>query len=264
MPSRHTSGNELAEEEAKRFARCLATACSLAFGDAIDGVVLHGSLALGDYRPGRSDIDLLAVVAGPLADDEVTALTQAIAAEAADTPVRVDLRVVTRHVAASPTPTPAMELAIEIRPGSEPPLRVERDHPGERDLVPEFSLCRAIGRALVGPSPAALIADIPIGWVLDCGDAQLADWQAIGDDPPYAQLTALTACRIWRFAEEHVHCSKAAAGRWALERDPSLAAVREALHQREVDRTASIEAAEVQRLLRIVRERIAAARATAG
>jgi predicted nucleotidyltransferase len=28
----------------------------------VAGVVLHGSLALGDYLPGRSDIDLLVVV----------------------------------------------------------------------------------------------------------------------------------------------------------------------------------------------------------
>jgi Domain of unknown function (DUF4111) len=47
--------------------------------------------------------------------------------------------------------------------------------------------------------------------VVAAGDAQLADWQAIGDDPPYAELTVLTACRVWRFAEEGHHVSKAAA-----------------------------------------------------
>ena len=40
-------------------------------------------------------------------------------------------------------------------------------------------------------------------------DAQLADWEAIGDD---AELTVLTTCRVWRFAEEGRHCSKTAAG----------------------------------------------------
>ena len=33
------------------------------FGDHIVGVYTTGSLALGDYRPGRSDIDVMAVVA---------------------------------------------------------------------------------------------------------------------------------------------------------------------------------------------------------
>ena len=32
------------------------------FGNRVVGVYTTGSLALGDYRPGRSDIDLMAVV----------------------------------------------------------------------------------------------------------------------------------------------------------------------------------------------------------
>jgi Nucleotidyltransferase domain len=34
------------------------------FGDRVVGVDTTGSLALGDYRSGRSDIDLMEVVAG--------------------------------------------------------------------------------------------------------------------------------------------------------------------------------------------------------
>jgi hypothetical protein len=34
------------------------------FGDQVEAVYTTGSLALGDYRPGRSDIDVMAVVAG--------------------------------------------------------------------------------------------------------------------------------------------------------------------------------------------------------
>jgi Domain of unknown function (DUF4111)/Nucleotidyltransferase domain len=249
-----------AERDAIRFAERLARACSRALGDVLDGVVLHGSLALGGYTPGRSDVDLLAVVGRSLADEEATALTAAVAAEATDAPARVDLRVVTGEVAAAPTPAPPMEVAIEICPGGDPAFSVERHHPGERDLVVELSLCRAVGRSLAGVPATRLIADVPVEWVLDVADAQLADWQAIGDDPPHAELTALTACRMWRFAEERRYCSKSSAGEWALARDPSLAAVREALYQRDVDPTASIDAAEVQRLLGIVRERVVLAR----
>jgi hypothetical protein len=66
--------------------------------------------------------------------------------------------------------------------------------------------------------------------------------------------------RIWRFADERRHCSKAAAAEWALQRDPSLTAVRDALRQREVDPATSISPVDVQRLLRIVRERVASVR----
>ena len=35
----------------------------------------HGSLALGDYQPGRSDLDLVAVLANPLSQEQTTQLT---------------------------------------------------------------------------------------------------------------------------------------------------------------------------------------------
>jgi len=56
-------------------------------------------------------------------------------------------------------------------------------------------------------------------------------------NPPYAELTVLTACRVWRSAEEGRHCSKTTAGRWALARDPTLGVVADALHQRHGDPT---------------------------
>lgn len=41
----------------------------------IEAVWAHGSLALGDFRPGRSDLDLIAVVARPVAPGQRRALT---------------------------------------------------------------------------------------------------------------------------------------------------------------------------------------------
>jgi hypothetical protein len=89
----------------------------------------------------------------------------------------------------------------------------------------ELSVCRAHGRSLLGAAPAELLGEVPDRWVVAAGDAQLAAWQVIGDDPPYAELTVLTACRVWRFAEEGRHVSKAAAAEWALGRDPTLGVV---------------------------------------
>jgi hypothetical protein len=42
------------------------------------------------------------------------------------------------------------------------------------------SRCRAHGRSLLGAAPAELIGEVPDRWVVAAGDAQLADWQAIG------------------------------------------------------------------------------------
>lgn len=221
----------ISREQALEHATALAQASSQALGDTLAAMILHGSLTLGDYLPGRSDIDLLAVVKHALTGGELAALAHRVKKRSPPAPVRVDLRVVTREVASAPTPLPPMEAHLTIK-GPGPSVRVDGRHPGERDLVVELSICRANGCSILGAPPSVLIGEIPDEGVLAAADAQLADWQAIGDDPPYAQLTVLTACRAWRFAEEHRHASKDAAGSWALTRDQNLKVVRDALRQR--------------------------------
>jgi Domain of unknown function (DUF4111)/Nucleotidyltransferase domain len=257
-PTSSAAPSAASANEALRFAELLARSCSQALGEAIAGVILHGSLTLDDYVPGRSDVDLLAVVQDPLTDGQLAALTETLAGHRPQAPGPVDLRVVTRQVAASPTPAPPLEAYLRLTPSSG--VRVEeRRHPAERDLAVELSVCRAHGRSLLGATPAELIGEVPGRWVLAAGDAQLADWQAIGDDPPYAELTVLTACRVWRFAEEGRHGSKAAAGAWALERDPTLGVVGDALRRRHGDAATRIDPAQVGQLLAVVRARLAEA-----
>jgi Nucleotidyltransferase domain len=160
-------------------------------------VILHGSLTLDDYVPGRSDVDLLVIVEDPLNEGQLAALSEVVSKHWRRAPGPVDLRLVTRQVAASPTPAPPMEAYLRLAPTSG--VRVEeRRHPGERDLAVELSVCRAHGRSLLGAAPAELLGEVPDRWVVAAGDAQL------------------TACRVWRLAKEGRHCSKAAAGpgRW--------------------------------------------------
>jgi hypothetical protein len=90
------------------------------------------------------------------------------------------------------------------------------------------------------------------------GEAQLADWEASGDDAKHAELTVPTTCRIWRFAEEGRHSSKTAAGEWALARDPTLQVVPDALRRRHGDQAGSIDPEQVAQLLAVVRARLVA------
>jgi hypothetical protein len=237
------------------FAERIAAICRQVLGEILASVIVHGSIALDNYTPGHSDIDLLGVVERPLLDPEIASLMRLLAAEDTQTPAPVDLRVATRATAATPSAAPPMELYVRHR-GHAPP-DVEARHPGEQDLVVELSICRQHGRALLGAEPRAVIGEVPDEWVLLAGDAQLARWQTLTDDAPHAALMVLTACRIWRFSEERTHCSKAAAATWALARDPSLTAVRDALRQQAGD-PVPIAPTDIGRLLRIVRTRIAA------
>lgn len=245
---------------AREFAERLGRTCVDALGTSVESVVLHGSLASGGFVPGRSDIDLLVVAAHPLTDDQLAALADAVRAVAPEAPARVDLRVVTRAVALSPRRDPPLEVEVAVRPGSEPPVRVEARVPGEPDVVVELSICRRHGIVLRGRSPAEVIGPVPDSWVADVGDAQLADWQALPFEPYYAELMVFTACRVWRFAVEAVHCPKRDAAQWVLERDPRLQAVHDALRRRHVDGRHVIAEAPVRDLLAAARGRLAQAR----
>lgn len=150
------------------FAELIADRCAKALGDQVVAVILHGSLTLGDFIPGRSDVDLLVVVEQPLADGEINALKKAVKAVQADAPSRMDLRVVTRETSSSPTPTPAMEVGLALEPGQ--PLTMEKRVTGEPDLVVEFSMVRAHGRSLVGADPSTLVGVVPDEWVVAIGD----------------------------------------------------------------------------------------------
>jgi hypothetical protein len=250
------NGPEEASATATAFAERLARACADVLGDLVVAALLHGSLTLGDFVPGRSDVDLLLVVGRRLQDRELSALAETAGALSAGVPHRVDLRLVTRGVAATPSPAPPLEAGFAFRPGHPP--EVERRVAGEPDLVVEFSVVRAHGRAIFGPGPRSVIGAVPPAWVDAAGDRALAAWQHLTDDAPHAELMVLTTCRVWRHHSERVHCSKSAAGHWALARDPSLIAVRDALRQRRGEPGVAIQPDDIGRLLALVRRALAA------
>jgi predicted nucleotidyltransferase len=227
---------EKARSRAVAFAGELAKRCSDRLRDALVSVILHGSLTLGGFTPGRSDIDLLAISPEPLSDVQCAALRDA------------------RPTAAQPVRVPPLEAAVVLRPGKD--LEFEPHVTDEPDVAVELSIARAHGRNIVGLRPDAAIGPVPAEWVLDIGDRQLAAWQRLTNDAPHAELMVLSACRIWRFGIEELHCSKAAAAHWALAREPSLTVVEDALRQRTVDPARVIEANRIAHLLALVRREL--------
>src|SRR3954470_19393411 len=81
-------------------------------GPGLRSVMLHGSLAAGGFRPGRSDIDLLAVVDGRLSDSQAAAIEHGVRTVVGGPGDRVDLHVVTFESAGQPGRAPAVELQV--------------------------------------------------------------------------------------------------------------------------------------------------------
>ncbi|KUL41811.1 aminoglycoside adenylyltransferase domain-containing protein, partial [Actinoplanes awajinensis] len=233
-------------------AAALADAVTALDGVAVRAVLLHGSLATGAFRPTRSDLDLLVVVDDGLTDEQASALERlAHRADLGDA-AGLDLDVVTARVAAAPVREPALELHIGRYPG--PPdqpttVEVERRVAAAPDLLAELSMARADGRSLRGAAPHEVIGPVPPAWVVDRGRHWLRTWQTLTDDTEHAAFMVLTACRIWRFAVEGRHCAKTEAAAWALQQDPSLTAIRQALSQYEGEPSVPVPASAIATVL---------------
>ena len=120
----------------------------------------------------------------------------------------------------------------------------------------EFSVIREAADVLVGPPPVMLIAEQPSEWIDSRGLDLLDRWSRLTDDAAHAGLMVLIACRIWLWAVERRHASKDEAGRWALERDPTLQAVEVALAERREHSNRDVSPRDVARVLDAVRRAV--------
>ncbi|BCJ47734.1 hypothetical protein GCM10010168_20930 [Actinoplanes ianthinogenes] len=218
-------------------------------GAAARSVIVHGSLATGGFRRGRSDIDLLAVVAGGLTDPQAAALADVVRHAGLGAAAGLELHVVTARAAGTASRAPALELYLGRHRRTPAELEVERRVAASPDLMTELSMALAGGCALAGAPPAEVIAPVPAEWVIDRGRHWLTVWRSLTDDTEHAAFMVLTTCRIWRYAVERVHCSKPEAAAWALDRDPSLTVVRQALHQYEDDPATAVSESGLAELL---------------
>ncbi|MBR7837700.1 nucleotidyltransferase domain-containing protein [Actinospica durhamensis] len=241
-------------------AQSLCRACLENLRSPVASVILHGSLATGDFVPGRSDIDLLIVVEHALADEEIEALTSVVRGADLGGAAGIDLLVATAEVCRAPAPRPALELLVGRYPGGVPDFEVDARVEESADLLPELAMARDSGRALHGAAPNEVIGVVPRTWIEERGRYWLGRWLTLADDADNAAFMVLTACRMWRFAVEGTHCSKSDAARWALAREPSLSAIERALRLREEDAREPIAEDDVTAVLSAALSEISALR----
>jgi Domain of unknown function (DUF4111)/Nucleotidyltransferase domain len=214
----------VSEDAARAYVRELVERLRTVLGEELVGAYLIGSLALGGYEPGRSDVDVAVVVARPLALDEKEAVVAACRHEALPCPARkLELVVYTRERA------PAFE--VNLNTGEGQPLHAGFDAAAEPAFwfVLDLAIARVGAVPLVGPPASEVLPELPRQDVLAAARESLA-WFLAND--PATENLVLSACRTRRFLEEGVWSSKTAAGEWALERLPERAVVEAALARR--------------------------------
>ena len=199
-------------------------------GAELVGVYAGGSLALGAYEHGRSDLDVAAVSKGPIAAELKRELVAALDDDRLPCPARrLELVLYPLSVTSSPTAEAGFELNLNT--GGDIATRAEAAAAeGESHW---FAIDRSIlarhGVVLDGAPASTVFAGIPRDVVLPALAGSLR-WHerrlGRGDD------AVLNACRAYRFVREDVWSSKAEAGRWALGRLEPRKLVAEALEAR--------------------------------
>jgi hypothetical protein len=182
------------------------------------GVVVHGSLALGDFRATRSDVDFVVITRHALPDSAVPVLAAMHRRIARRGPAWLDRfegsylsrRQIQRY---DPDDT------------HYPALRVDGsfavDHHGS-DWVLQRHVIREHGIVLAGPDPRTLVDPVSADALRAAALATTLEWWApqLEDHhllraPEYRAYAVLTMCRALYTTQHGVVAAKAVAARWA-------------------------------------------------
>jgi hypothetical protein len=191
-------------------------------GEDLVAAILGGSAGLGAYEPGRSDLDVLAVVDRPPGGARLRALAPDLLHASLPCPARkLELVVMTRATVAGKPGAPAYELNLGTGAGQ--PDVVELDPAAEAAhwFVIDRAIARSRGRSLLGPPAREVLAPVPRHELVAAVHGSL-DWHQAHETA--SPDTVLNASRAWHWACTGRWASKARAAEWARDRlaDPGL------------------------------------------
>lgn len=182
------------------------------------GMYLHGSLAIGDFDPDRSDIDFAVVTDGELPADTISALSAMHhAIGASDLPWKTNYE-------GSYIP---LEAIRRYDPGRSlhPAVCVDGSFGLDRhgsEWIIQRHILREWGIALAGPEPTTLIDPVSPDDLRQATRGVLREWWAPQVENPfrlqdseYQAYAVLTMCRARYTLETGTVASKPVAARWA-------------------------------------------------
>ena len=190
-------------EEVGRYLDAVTSRVRDVFGDRAVGVYTTGSLALGDYRPGRSDIDLMAVVAGQPGLGPRRRLADQLDHRVLACPA-AGLEFVLYALTTVRRPTSDAGYLLNFNTGPAlPPVTSFDPGDGPAFWYPiDRAITRQSGASLYGPPAAQLVAELPFDDLLRVVIASVK----VHSDLQEGQLldnAVLNGCRALSFARDH-------------------------------------------------------------
>ena len=209
------------------FTKDVARRLDHAIGADLMGVYLHGSAAMEAFQYQRSDIDMLAISRRELTDQERLAVADALLDPDMPCPGSgLEFHLVTDESLDVASKSPAFEVHLTTLPEDRKYID-GRGHAGDPDLILHYAMCRARGRAVVGPPPEDILPVVPREWVLEAMIEEL-DWALEHAEPHY---TILNACRAAQYAATGELVSKLEGGHWFTKNHKHTAPVHYALRE---------------------------------
>ena len=194
------------------------------FGSRLLGLYLFGSLAAGGFHPGKSDVDLFAVLDADLEGlEELEALHTGFVAEHPEWTERVEVGHVSRAVLQTLGDAPAGRIAV-ISPGE--PLNVKE---AESDWTLNWHAVCSQGETLLGPPPLELGPPVTAAAYRRAIEQLLPYWKTAVRAPSVAYVPAhqgyivVTLCRALYGLSTGEQATKEEATAWAAGHFPEWA-----------------------------------------
>jgi hypothetical protein len=222
--------------------------------DDLIGVYLVGSGSMGGFDRRTSDVDIAAVVSGPLTREQKQRIVRSLAHPAFPCPVR-KLELVVYGAEAVTGPSPSLLWELNLNTG--PEVRVEASFDPSTEsghwFVLDVAMARRHARPLLGPPPDEVFGEIPRDRVLQAllGSTR---WHLRND--PQGVQSVLNACRAWRWVDDATWSPKPEAARWARLRTDDPDIIDAAVAARETDGARALDPKAVERFVTHVERRI--------
>jgi len=205
----------------------LLTSIQAILGAQLQGMYLVGSLALGDFHPQDSDLDLVIVTVGTLSDETVASLRELhrrFDHSASAWATRLDAVYIPQEVVREAFPTAARYPILEW-PGLLALEPLESGWPIQRYTLREY------GVVVSGPDPSSLLDPVNPDDLRQASAAIVEEWRARAHRDPewvaelqvrsHQTFVVLTLCRLLYTLETGSVASKPAAARWVERTLPS-------------------------------------------
>ena len=202
-----------------------------AFGDHVAGVLrpplaeglvgayFVGSVALGGYVPGESDIDIVAVCERSVPAEQRQAIATELLRATARCPTRgLEFTLYRLDIASSPPDRADFDVNVNGGPRMDASVHVSPDEEPRFWYVLERAIAHRHGAVIAGPPAADVFADASRAQLLEVMRESMR-WHRRHERATL--YSVLNGSRAWRFAGEDILGSKLAGATWARSRWPN-------------------------------------------